>query len=431
VTVATAQRPPRLRPEQDLHVPSHRRLVDSRRSRWSRTFDQYPDVVVVPAARAKGTVRHAAGVARMAQCPLVIIASKDLTAQEVITELKGAALPPTVLAVNLDDWNAMSSLNLVTSRFNAVTDARCDTSDKRNLAILAARRIGWDRILFLDDDVSGLGRRELDTMAALMGQQVTDGREVQAVGWAFTASNENSTDDNSVVCHAYRGTGATQDTFIGAGGLMIRCGAETPFFPKVYNEDWLFLLPLLASGTVMLAGHLSQNAFDPFADPRRAQREEFGDVLAESLYTLLHHAKDEATRPMDIIWEAGKDSHWWTTMVDRRRRFIDHIQGRFRANRSTRQEIVDALGAARSTLRNSWSDLLAEYVQSWEIDFGTWHKELAVGAIDDTAAHLIENHEIEGIFKDLGMSGAEWLHAPETAFAPNDRRDVQKPLLTH
>ena len=81
-----------------------------------------------------------------------------------------------------------------------------DLSLKRNLGLLIARTAGWERILFLDDDIDVPNPSELEVVAAAADQ-------FDAVGLHNTGF-----EDNSVVCHALRHIGGKQDTFVGGAG---------------------------------------------------------------------------------------------------------------------------------------------------------------------------------------------------------------------
>jgi hypothetical protein len=409
------------RPDRKFHIPSHRSLVKAEGLRKNSGKD-LPQAVVVPAQRLDGTLRHAAGVARMAGCPLVIVCSGrsapgTLTPQQAIDQLADVPVPPWVVAVSLSSSNALAELNLTTSRFNLAADPRGDTADKRNLAIMLARQMGWETVLFLDDDVTGVHRPELDRMSQLMAQKNSQGSSLKAVGWAF-----QSCADNSVVCHAYRNSGGPQDTFIGAGALFIRCDpqAGVSFFPRVYNEDWMFLLDSVVTGRVALAGNLDQAEYDPFKDPARAANEEFGDVLAEGLYSLLHQSTarsedstDQGAAMMDLIWEKGTDPAWWRLIIGRRRKLIAVTEKRLRSARQTRKAMFHSLAAARETLRDSWSIKLAEYVTAWRNDFDAWNKALANIPSRPASAVADRDHlAIELIMSELGLIDPKWINAP-------------------
>src|SRR5206468_3167733 len=108
--------------------------------------------------------------------------------------------------------------------------------------------------------------------------------------------------DNSVVCHAHRLSGGRQDIFPGGSALLVDVEKSENLFPSVYNEDWLFLFDALKAGSVAIAGTLSQIEYPPFAHPRRAASEEFGDVIAEGLYRLLHEGAD-VTDATQVYWK--------------------------------------------------------------------------------------------------------------------------------
>ena len=124
-----------------------------------------------------------------------------------------------------------------------------DTGRKRNLALLLAAGMNWSSVLMLDDDmfaaVDGDGsprrahRPTLDSASLRSAVRATREGHL-GVGWAA-----GGFDDNSVLCRIAGAMGAPQDQFIGAGALLVPISAQMPFFPSIYNEDWLFLLGLL------------------------------------------------------------------------------------------------------------------------------------------------------------------------------------------
>jgi hypothetical protein len=205
----------------------------------------------------------------------------------------------------------------------------------------------------------------------------------------------------------------------------VRCDKDVPFFPRIYNEDWLFLLQALAAGSVRLAGDLSQRAFDPFADSRRARREEFGDVLAESLYALLHECKDEKD-PMVTLWAKAKDKRWWSRRIALRRRFIEHIESVLRAKQQTPKGLFEALAEARGVLRDSWSNLLADYMVDLEKDLHTWKRKLETLAPEEDASPLTDPVAIEAVFTSLGLKGGSWLSGPDLGRTPSQTSRPRK-----
>jgi hypothetical protein len=244
--------------------------------------------------------------------------------------------------------------------------ADIDTNRKRNLALAAARMTGRRFILFVDDDVFGLAPQYVtDGLAALVASS-----RHSVVSWPLA-----NFPDNSVVHHARRDVlGRPQDTFIGGGALLARLDDEPgPGFPPMYNEDWLFLFDLIAKSEVLLGPDVGQAAFDPYVDPQRARHEEFGDVLGEGLYHLLH-----ARLPVD----GARHGHYWHSVHRKRGKLLARLVEEARAEaasgeaddaeRSRCLRIVDAITESRVQHLRTTPEGLADFVRRWRHDEETW-----------------------------------------------------------
>lgn len=162
--------------------------------------------------------------------------------------------------------------------------------------------------------------------------------------------------------------GTTSDTSLKRNlGLALAHGAgwERILFPNIYNEDWFFLLGDGVPFRAARAGQMWQRAFDPFATPRRAAAEEFGDTMAESLFWLLDfgHSLDTAV------------SGFWGDALYRRRKFIDYIHARADvtpAPARIRQSLEAALGRSAVVTHR----LCEDYLGAWRADLETWRKFL-------------------------------------------------------
>ena len=152
-----------------------------------------------------------------------------------------------------------------------------DLSMKRNVGLVLARMLRWRRIFFLDDDIRDITYPDLQSTVNMLGS-------FPAVGMWVT-----DFPDNSIVCHANRMTEGSQDVFVSGAALAVDCDADIGFFPDIYNEDWLFFFDDASAGRLANSClKATQLRYYPFANPRRAAWQEFGDVLAEGLYALLH-----------------------------------------------------------------------------------------------------------------------------------------------
>ncbi len=352
-----------------VHRESHRHLLWQAHSAWCRTGPGF-DAVVVPAFRPAGGLRHAATVAALAGARLVLLCSGRVRAREAAQVARLAAPEVPVVACDLAPGYRIPQTSMRTDdhpqgRTHRL-ERRHDANVKRNVGLILARLMGWQRVLLLNDDVRGVGRLELDRTAGLLHDPY---RAYSAAGWAFP-----SFPDNSVVCHGRRLGGAFQDTFISDAMLGLRCLDALPFFPAVYNEDWLFLLPLILSGQLAYVGDLWQLPYDPFLDPNRARFEEFGDLLGEGLMEVLHRGL-----PLDV----ARDPAFWAERLDARRRLLDVTESRLASARDgdpitrwrtagARSRALRSLAAARGTHREGWPESLAEWIQAWQADLRQW-----------------------------------------------------------
>jgi hypothetical protein len=347
------------------------------------------DAVVVPATRPDASLHHAAGVARRAGCPLLVLCSKGIRATTAVATVSRSRRPPRVVAVDVHGDYGTLDVKLRTDGIRMATHGRGDASHKRNVGVLLARMLGWRSVLFLDDDVKGMDDERLARTRSLLAAE-TPGGDVEAVGWSFEAFA-----DNSVVCHAHRSTGGAQDTFIGAGGLAVRVHAGTPFFPNVYNEDWLFLYDHVAQGRVLLAGGLYQLPYDPFDRAARADHQEFGDVFAESLFALLHHPTTlpVAAADLDSLLAPALVGDWWRDRIRRRREFVAGIAGRVRPGDAA---MARSLAHARQTLLDIAPLDLADYTAAWREDLGTW-SDILRGLPRTDLPRALEVLRLEGV----------------------------------
>src|SRR5690349_21233311 len=255
--------------ETQVHHGSHRELLDS--AAGTSLAPQGIDAVFVPTFRRPAYLTKAARLSVALGCPLVTLHSGKWTnAAEAVRRL-----PPDVDLIAID------------------------VPDRALLRLL-----GWDRILFLDDDITQLDPADMRRASGLLSEK-------NAVGLHVTGFP-----DHSVVCHAYRLAGGEQEPFIGGGAMAVAAGRSNAFFPDIYNDDWFFLLDDDGGlQPVAVTGKVRQFPYDPFRNEDRARAEELGDVLAEGLYFLLDQGRSLA--------EA--DEEYWTSCITKRRQFIGRV----------------------------------------------------------------------------------------------------------
>jgi hypothetical protein len=326
------------------------------------------DAVVVPTNRGLAELpglRLAAQVAKDRGSELIVVCSGKAQAAGVSRQLT-RGLDGMVTVVDLDAVSAGAFPYLASSAHPVSWKWRVnDVGVKRNLGLMLGVMAGWRHVLFLDDDVSlHADGRTLDSggLTAAMAEFAED-PHLRAVGWSL-----HGFDDNSVAGHARRSVGLAQDVFIGGAALAVRCDVTVPFFPSVYNEDWLFLIALAARsarwrGSLAEAGWLHQLPYHPY-QRARAKSEEVGDILAEGLINLL---EDDGPG----LWSASSEA-FWANVRSQRFAMLQRIVGRLCPGSDAR----DALQAALDVHGDVHADDLAGYVSAWQDDLTTWADHL-------------------------------------------------------
>lgn len=311
------------------------------------------DAIIVPTSRPASTLVEASKIARAIGSPLVLLCSRRSDVVEAHRMTDGVRT--MVIDANDVPADVVPSFE-TTGLLSANGFSRgTDTSAKRNLGLLLAVLAGWQRVVFLDDDIEVPDPRDLRVAAGLL--DTYDGVGLTIEGFP----------DNSVVCHAYRDAGNDQKTFVGGGALAVGRSMFRSFFPDIYNEDWFFLLNGAKLRPTTVAGRAVQRSYDPYADPSRARTEELGDCLAEGLFSLLDQglSVSDADRPF-----------WDSFMADRRKLIITTVEQAGRANlpAGTLRRMKAALEAAREQSEKISPELCVAYLGAWQRDRRTWRR---------------------------------------------------------
>lgn len=351
---------------------THRQLAGRSRSNSWRVGRSDPDAIIVPASRAADNLEQAIGLAQAADCYLVVLCSREACAVEVSQLFTDKRFRKGVAVDISADYRhpllAFVSSDLArSSESPACVNPNGDLSTKRNLGLLLARMLGWSRIFFMDDDVRNVSLDDLRATVSMLDRYRSVGMRVTDFA------------DNSVVCHAHRATGAAQDVFVSGSVLAVNCKEPFSFFPEVYNEDWLFFYDDVRAGHLGWSGRdVTQLPYDPFEDVGRAERQEFGDVLAEALYALLHVGSDETDATVD----------YWDKFLATRKKFLEKIMGRSDSVApEIGQNVVRAVQTAMLRLMQIQPGAFADYIKAWREDLRIWAERLetvpSAGSIED------------------------------------------------
>jgi hypothetical protein len=354
----------RHRKRSEHHHGSHRSLLDE------RPKVDYPsdvDAIIVPTNRNVAMLESAIQLASKLKSTLVVLCSMWSSAKDVAEAVKGKGVGLIAVDISRLPAGLVPSFETCQVLASARLERKTDTSLKRNFGLLLARLIGWQRIVFLDDDIQVPEPTDLSNAVALT-------EDYAGVGLAIEGMP-----DNSVVCHAFREAGGAQEMFIGGGALAIGAKSMTSFFPNIYNEAWFFLLDENGLRPTAITGRAIQKEYDPFRE-QRARGEELGDCLAEGLFWLLDNGRS---------LQDATEGHW-RGFLRARREFITDVIGmveRMDGEPSQRHRMLLALKAARGRNHSIKPELCVNFVKAWRNDRARW---------SDHLAELHRKHGIEG-----------------------------------
>ena len=334
---------------------SHARLIRDFSSRPPRSGRVKPlDAIVVPAARKADKLKTAAELAASADMLLVVLASRDchvVEASALVASIQGCRA--LIVGIPSDFRNDLLSFQTSDPSFPDLKAGRnSDLSLKRNLGLLLARLMRWEKIMFLDDDIFGVTLTDLAKIASQL-----DSHQV-------TGLISRSFPDNSVVCHANRLSGRDQDIFVTGAALGVNC-AEKPldFFPDIYNEDWLFFATHAVQGQVISVGTARQQPYKPFADPNRAVMEEFGDLIAEGLYALFNDGQS-----LDAATEA-----YWHDFMKARGKLIERLaEDLYLIETHEAVQAYESMLHAGKQLASIEAEDCVRFVRAWRYDRGAF-----------------------------------------------------------
>jgi hypothetical protein len=392
-------------PESTIDTPSGRRAAT----------EPLVDAIVVPTIRSAEHLYSAAKLAAHARCHLIAVyTDAPPTGLSAVLDRVGPSRV-TVLTVSSGAHHHLLDLGASLPQ-SLVSPAALDISRKRNLGQLLGRACGWTRMLFLDDDICKLNVPKLSSAAALLDYYPVVGFQVKKYP------------DASVVGHARRLAGRKQVPFVSGGSLLINPQLLNGYFAPVYHEDWLCVISHLRKGEVAIGGSVSQLPYLPFSDSKRAEHEEFGDILLSGLLWLVHARtkKGAADKAHPITetdyWRAATDPRFWKEILDQRAALLADTTKRLAGKDCQDPSPLLSLAAARQRLDGLNAGEFVFFTEKWLASLAVWSGSLPVPArtvlpgraraIEKAIAklglaHVVRSHEPWS--RRAGAGGTGWM----------------------
>jgi len=245
--------------------------------------------------------------------------------------------------------SVLHTLRSATNPVFATPAATWDLPLKRNYALWHARENGFRSILLVDDDIRGLD-------AALFRDGAASLQQLTAAGVFI-----DDFPDTSAIGQVELALGEEVIPFLSGSCLFVRCDADVGFFPQIYNEDWIFMAPLVERRSICSLGSVRQKAYDPFGDLSRPAFQEPGEIIADGLFALLacRHYSDRFHHDT------------WRTILSKRREWLAVLSERSRnpLHRTT-------VATARTLCDRVTARDCVNYVAELEHDRQIWNSRL-------------------------------------------------------
>ena len=369
------------------------------------------DAIVVPTIRTAEHLYTAVKVAAYARCHLVAVYTDAPPAglPAVLDRLRPSRF--TLLTVASGTHHDLLDLgaSLPQSR---VSPAALDISRKRNLGLLIGRACGWTRMLFLDDDIRKLNVPKLSSAAALLDDHPVVGFQVKKYP------------DASVVGHARRLAGRRQEPFVSGGSLLVDPQLLNGYFAPVYHEDWLCVINHIRKSEVAIGGSVAQLPYLPFSASKRAEHEEFGDILLSGLLWLLTR-KDAADKGRTVTeseyWRQAANPRFWKRILEQRAALLADITARL-TGKDFDPSPLPSLAAAKQRLGELTPTDFVSFTEDWLTSLTTWRGRLPIPSrivLPDKAraiekaiaklglAHMVHAHEVSS--QQAPARGTGWM----------------------
>jgi hypothetical protein len=365
------------------------------------------DAVIVPASRPASFLQPIIELAACLGTFLVVLCSAETRAEQVSDRVARTPGARSLIITIFDGWkHCCFPTRTSDSAFRlAKGDRANDLSLKRNLGLLLARLRGWNKVVFIDDDIT-LSETNIRRLAWHLDEEQVAGMVVR------------QHPDNSVVCHARRLAGLYQDVFVTGAALGVHCNSlPLSFFPDIYNEDWFFFAKEAIARKLPYVGEAMQVKYNPYASPYRARREEFGDLLAEGLYALI--GENERSLSFGEVFR-GSTRSYWSQFIDARYEVIAEVETALRhdldeeVEESLRPSALAALNAAKSQLDTITPDICLNFLDAWQDDLDDWQKfSTGLNSVGGTREAMDFLQLKRWILTDFGAAAVDW----ETAHA--------------
>jgi len=174
----------------------------------------------------------------------------------------------------------------------------------RNYAIILAKALGFEQILFMDDDIIIKDDNIVQEMMKLLSNA------------DFVGAKISGMPDDSVVGYIMRELGMKPYEFLSGGFLAFNLNSVSEYFLNYYNEDWIWLFLHKPKAKLVKHGEAHQLPYDPFENAgEKALQQEFGEILVDGVKQVIDSEN----------YALLSNKHFWDRIIEKRIDLIKDI----------------------------------------------------------------------------------------------------------
>jgi hypothetical protein len=182
-----------------------------------------------------------------------------------------------------------------------VENAEWDLPHKRNFAISFSKQNSFEKILLLDDDIRFNDKKTAFSLCNALDKY-----------WVSSCYSIGEIDTSLI--------GAIMnedDKFFSGNCLGINIENFIPFFPKIYNEDYLAILPAIINQKAIVVGEVTQLTRKITDYQQVANFQEFGEIITDDIYEYISLKENQYSHIADLIIKLCDLSYWKNVIKDR------------------------------------------------------------------------------------------------------------------
>lgn len=180
-----------------------------------------------------------------------------------------------------------------------------DLPYKRNFAVWYGKLNSYKKILLLDDDI------RFTTFESSV-QKLLYALDQNWVAGAYSTGEFDTSLTGSVAMKL----GIKRPGFLSGNCLAINLNTFIPYFPYIYNEDWLALLPAIIKKKATIVGPILQLPKIVSKVDALSKFQEFGEIIADEIYSHITHPFRFKSL-LNLIDCINHCDHWENVFEDR------------------------------------------------------------------------------------------------------------------